>query len=137
MIRGLLAVGAGFVTWTILWLSLNALLQASVAGFDGKSRIESTSVLLILLAGSVVFSVVAGYLTAWMAPCRKVRWGIALGLLQLAIGIFVQRQFWDQMPVWYHLGFLSLLVPGNVAGAMLGKKLPPARRGGHPSPSAP
>ena len=42
-----------------------------------------------------------------------------LALIQLGIGIFVQSGVWDQMPLWYHLPFLALLLPANVYGAWL------------------
>ena len=37
----------------------------------------------------------------------------------LAVGIGVQAGSWNLMPVWYHLTFLALLVPGALIGAKL------------------
>jgi hypothetical protein len=40
-------------------------------------------------------------------------------VLQLGLGIFFQAQYWQLMPLWYHLPFLALLLPGNVYGAWM------------------
>ena len=41
--------------------------------------------------------------------------------LNLSFGIFIQYQYWDKMPLWYHLPFLAMLVPGIILGGILGK----------------
>jgi hypothetical protein len=40
------------------------------------------------------------------------------GLL-LATGLGVQSSAWSQLPVWYHLAFLALLIPGCLGGMRL------------------
>jgi len=42
-----------------------------------------------------------------------------LAVLLLATGVGVQASVWILMPVWYHLGFLGLLVPGCLLRARL------------------
>jgi hypothetical protein len=76
----------------------------------------STAILAVVLAYSVVFSVIGGFVTALVARRRPVLHTLVLGLIQLAIGISVQLSVWDTMPLWYHLIFLALLIPGNVLG---------------------
>ena len=68
---------------------------------------------------SFVFSVAAGYLTAALAKTKPVHHAFALGILQLALGIGFEVSYWELLPVWYHLVFLVLLIPGNVLGGML------------------
>jgi len=50
-----------------------------------------------------------------------------LGVLQLAIGISFEVSYWAMLPVWYHLVFLALLLPGNVLGGAVRRQ---AREGG-------
>jgi hypothetical protein len=117
MLRSILAVVAGNILWTVLWLGLNAVLASLYPqSFDGKSRIESVPLLLFILLCSVVLSVIAGYLTALIARRSEMAHAFALGLLQLALGIFFQTQSWNLLPVWYHLTFLALLIPANLLG---------------------
>ena len=118
MIRSILSVLAGFALWTVLWLASNAALAATVPGaFREDGSTDSVGMLLLLLVLSVVFSVIAGYVTALLAHEKTTQHTLALGLALLAVGIFVQIQYWDVMPVWYHLSFLALLVPGVLLGA--------------------
>ncbi len=118
MIRSILSVLAGFALWTVLSLASNAALAAAVPGaFREDGSTDSVGMLLLLLVLSVVFSVIAGYVTALLAHEKTTQHTLALGLALLAVGIFVQIQYWDVMPVWYHLSFLALLVPGVLLGA--------------------
>ena len=120
MIRNILAVICGNVAWTALWLSYNALLKSGgQLPADATSRIESGSALSLLIVGSVVFSIIAGFLTIAIST-RQSYWPVlALCGIQLTIGIFVQLQFWKIMPLAYHLTFLLLLVPATLAGGWL------------------
>ena len=118
MIRSILSVLAGFALWTVLSLASNAALAAAVPGaFREDGSTDSVGMLLLILVLSVVFSVIAGYVTALLAREKTKQHALALGLALLAVGIFVQIQYWDVMPVWYHLSFLALLVPGVLLGA--------------------
>jgi len=120
MIKSILYVLAGTVTWTVLWLTSNSLLMTLVPGaFREDGSTSRPDILFIILALSVIFSVGAGFVTGRLARGREMRHALALGILQLAIGIFVQLQFWDVMPIWYHLTFLALLIPGNLLGGRL------------------
>lgn len=120
MLRSILSVIAGNVAWTILWLGMNVVLASmnpQVA--DGKTRIESFSILTFLLVYSVVISVAAGYITALVARRNEIAHTFALGILQLALGIFFQYQAWNLSPMWYHLSFLILLIPGDIFGGIM------------------
>ena len=127
MLRSILAVIAGNIVWTILWLAMNGILAGihpQIA--DGKTRIESVSLLVFILVYSVVISVVAGYITALIARRNEIAHTVALGILQLAMGIFFQSQAWNLLPIWYHLSFLILLIPGNIIGGLIRQKQTPS-----------
>ena len=120
MVRNVLSVLAGFVVWTALWLASNAAVAAAVPGaFAEDGSTDSAGILVLFLVFSVVFSVVAGYLCVQLARERPLRLAVILGGLLLAVGIFVQIQFWDVMPLWYHFFFLALLIPGVLVGARM------------------
>ncbi len=118
--RSILAVLAGAVLWAVLWLGSNATL---VAVFPGQlvpnEYIGHAGILMTLLALCIAFSLLAGYVTGVVARTNLVKHGLALGVLQLGLGIFFQSQYWNLMPLWYHLVFLTMLLPGNVYGAWL------------------
>lgn len=123
MLRSILSVIAGNIVWTILWLGMSAVLANMYPYIaDGKTKVESMSLLLFLLVYSIVISVIAGYVTALIARQKEIAHTFALGILQLALGIFFQSQSWNLLPIWYHLSFLLLLIPGNLLGGHLRQK---------------
>ena len=66
--KQVLAVVAGFILWSVLWLSLNQLLL--VLGIMSPAVTEPVTdakPLLVLLVGSVLISLVSGYVTARIA----------------------------------------------------------------------
>ncbi len=118
--RQTMAVVVGFIVWSALWLILNlALKDAGLVPADPSQAIVEARPLLFLLAGSLIISLIAGYLAA--AIRGKVGYGVIviLGLALLAVGIFFQIQYWHLMPLWYHITFLVLLLPLCLAGARL------------------
>jgi hypothetical protein len=120
VLGSILSVLAGFVCWTVLWLGTHAVISAAIPGvFADDGSVHRSDVLGIILALSVIFSIVAGYLTGWVAQRKPVPHTVVLGVIQLIVGIFVQVQVWDKMPLWYHLPFLALLLPGNMIGGVL------------------
>ena len=123
MIRSILAVLAGMAVWAALWLGSNqAFLAAMPDAFREDGMPLGEGLYWIYLLDSVVLSVLAGWVTGRLAGRRPLAHGLALGLAQLAIGIAVQASVWDQMPLWYHLAFLALLIPANVVGANLTRR---------------
>ena len=120
MIRSILSVLAGVSTWTVLFLGGN---QVLFALFADRYREDLTTddpvALLATLALSVVASIVAGWVTARIARTKPLAHTVALGIALLTIGIPVQVSYWESLPVWYHLCFLALLLPGSVLGGKL------------------
>ncbi|MCZ6915645.1 MAG: hypothetical protein O7I93_02610 [Gemmatimonadetes bacterium] len=118
--RSIMAVLAGATLWAILWIGSNAALAAIFPSrIVVNEYIGHVGILTTMFALSVVYSVLAGYATGVVARTNRVGHGVALGVLQLALGIFFQAQYWQLMPLWYHLPFLALLLPANVYGAWL------------------
>jgi len=116
----------GFVVWSVLWLGSNQVLQVAFPdAFTADDVATGSTVLLIALALSVLFSVLAGWLTARMAKTPDNRPAVYLGILLLIVGIAVQAAYWDAMPLWYHLAFLLLLLPAAMLG---GGMVPPRER---------
>ena len=112
MFRSFLAILAGFLVWSILWVGSNAAITAAFpTHFAEDGSTQSTGILALLLFDSVLFSLIAGWLTAKLAHRKELGHALGLGLALLAVGIAVQLQYWDVMPLWYHLIFLVMLLP--------------------------
>lgn len=120
MLRIILSVVAGFITWTVLWLASNAAASALMPSqFTADGATENTGILAAFVVLSFVFSVFAGYTAASLARGAAMKAAWVLGIVQLIVGIGVQASFWDTLPVWYHLTFLVLLLPGILIGARM------------------
>lgn len=115
-----LAVVAGYVLWSLLWLGLNqALLTLGILPASSTEPFTSAKPLLLMLAGSVLISLVSGYVAARIVGPAWAPSVIVLGVLLLLTGIFVQLKLWYLIPVWYHVSFLGLLIPMTFFGARL------------------
>lgn len=118
MAKTILAVIVGFALWSVLWLAGGAALQkvfADVVSADGATS-DPTALATILLL-SVVCSFASGFVASVIAGPGRRTAGVSLGILLLAVGIMVQASAWSQLPVWYHLSFLVLLLPVTLMGA--------------------
>jgi len=120
MFRSILSILAGAIVWDVLYLGSNAVLVAALpTAFREDGSTDNIGILWFSLALSVVFYVIAGYVTASIAPAHKLKNALALGLFQLPQGIYAQIQYWEVLPLWFHLTFLILLIPGILLGAKI------------------
>ena len=121
MIASIVAIVTGYVLWTAIWLGGNALLFKDVADVVNAGGVsDKTGPLLAVIGLSLVCSLAAGLVVA--AISRRTSAVLITGVLLLATGIFVQSTVWSQMPVWYHLSFLSLIIPAVfLGGKILGR----------------
>ncbi len=123
MLRSTLSVLAGAIAWSLLWVPFNQLMIAVFPHLiDPERYLGHVGVLVGYLVASFVFGITAGYLTAVIARTRPLLHSAALGGVQLCIGIAFEISYWSLLPVWYHLTFLALLLPGNVLGGVLRKR---------------
>ena len=130
MLRIVLGVIAGFVSWLIVWVGSEKILSAIWPAFGANQRafqaaIEhggqftaDTTMLLthIVLASTV--SLLAGFLAALIAGENK-RAPLVLGFLLLALGLLKAVMSWPYVPIWYHVIFTALLVPMTILGGKL------------------
>lgn len=133
MVRIILGVIAGFFVWMILWGGSDTVLKAVSPDWWGKNlkqmedmlstgqtfKTDST-ILILTLIRSVVCSIIAGFTAALVAK-ENAKSTLILGILLLAVGIFVQWIYRDVAPLWYHLSFLILLIPMTILGGKLKK----------------
>jgi hypothetical protein len=117
-----MAVVAGYVVWTLLWLIGNqSLIAAGWLPKDPRLKVESMAGLAGLLALSIACYVSGGALARRLAKESWTAVPILAGLL-LVTGLGVQWSIRELMPVWYHLVFLLLLIPATYAGAFAASK---------------
>ena len=120
MWKPILAIVPGFICWSLLWVGGNQVfIRLSPDAFKMPvSGFPPTSSLIILLVFSVLCSLASGALAGWIARTSLIPVWVLAGIL-LVVGILVERGYWQQLPLWYHLSFLAALIPAVVAGALM------------------
>ncbi|MBX3243264.1 MAG: hypothetical protein KF685_02205 [Acidobacteria bacterium] len=131
MARIILAVILGFFAWSILWVGSDQVIRSispewygshqaaiEVASFNNEPFESDDTINLISLLRSIIFSMMAGFLTAIIAGENKSS-TLILGVALLVVGIIFQIFGWNYFPVWYHVLFLVLLVPMTILGGKL------------------
>jgi MFS family permease len=134
MLRIILGVVAGFIVWSIMWVGLDALMAAISPNWFGRIFNEfqnavnqnepfmsPVSVSAYLIFQSVLCSLISGFTASAIAKENR-KSTLALGVLLLVTGVFVEAYHWNYFPVWYHVLFLLLLIPMTVLGGRLRAK---------------
>ena len=134
MARVILGIVVGFIVWSVLWVGSDAIFSAISPDWYGRNlnelaaamenkttgyRADST-LLIIGLLRSVIFSLISGFVAASIAG-ENAKSTLGLGVLLLLFGAVVQIVYWNYVPLWYNIPFLLLLVPMTVLGGKLKK----------------
>ena len=120
MARSILSVILGIFVWGTLWVAAQSGIASAMPGsFDENGGTDSAGLLVLFLMVACVISVIAGALTARLAPRSPMRHTIVLTVAQLVIAIAVQVAFWDVLPLWYHLTFFLLVLIAHPIGGRI------------------
>ena len=120
MVRSVLAVIAGSVVWMVTALGMDMILMSLAPTWFGENgKVESVPVLILMMSYALLFSVLGGYVTAAIAGRKEIQHALALGVLQLVMGLIATVQYYDMAPLWYHIVFLTLLIPANLLGGQI------------------
>ncbi len=125
MNRILIGFVVGFIIWSILWLGSDELLKFvpmiyPTTDIDGSLNVVPANFLLLKLALSIIFSLLAGLIAASISR-ETLKAPLILGFMLLVVGVFFQFGTWNLLPLWYHLLFLILLLPMTLLGGKLRK----------------
>ena len=131
MIRSILAVLGGVVTWMVVATVANLLVRALLPGYAAAEPTMSFTLAMMVarLGVGVVSSLAAGFACAAVARGNMVAVYSCAALLVLCF-LPVHYSLWHRFPVWYHVFFLFTLAPLVLLGAAL-------QRRGHGPPAAP
>lgn len=125
MVRNVLSVMIGYAVWTVIFLGGVAFVRTRFPEvYDAAGITTDSTALMLNLCFSVFASTVAGWLAARTARSTKMTCGWILAGCLLATGISVQFTAGIELPVWYNLAFLYLLVPVTLLGVWMGQAKP-------------
>jgi hypothetical protein len=130
MVRIVLGVIAGLISWIIVWIGSEKIIAAIWPAFgihqkafedavkNGGQYAADTTMLLTQLVLGLIVSVMAGSLAALIAD-ENSRAPIAVGCGLLILGILKTVMSWQYVPLWYHIIFTAILLPMAILGGKL------------------
>ncbi len=131
MLRIILGVIAGFITWMIVWVGSEKVLSAiwpewfgaqqrafQAAIENGGQFVPDTSFLLTQIICAAIVSVMSGFLAVQVAG-ESQRTPLILGILLLALGSVKAVMSWRYVPIWYHILFTAILILMAIMGGKL------------------
>lgn len=121
MLRILIGVITGVVTWVVLITVAGAIMRASWPEYAAvaDSMIFTLPMMIARLSLSAVALLIAARLTRAIAPQSSLA-PMLVGVVLLVAFIPVHINLWSKFPVWYHLTFLLTLIPLSILGGKLG-----------------
>jgi hypothetical protein len=130
MLRIVLGVIAGLISWVIVWIGSEKIIAAIWPAFgihqkafedvvkNGGQYAADTPMLLTQLVLGLIVSAMAGSLAALIAD-ENSRAPIAVGCGLLILGILKTVMSWQYVPIWYHVIFMAILLPMAILGGKL------------------
>jgi hypothetical protein len=130
MLRIVLGVIVGFISWLVIWVASEKVLSAIWPAFGvhqkafeeaikngGPFTADTSALLTHIVLGSIV-SVIAGSLAALVAG-ENTRAPFIAGCLLLAMALLKAVMSWQYVPLWYHVIFTAVLLPLAIMGGKL------------------
>lgn len=116
--RSILAILSGPFVYGLLCLPGNWLVvQLFPSKFDEQWITTHPPLLILLVSLTIIYSFGSGLACGLIAKRNIMKHAYTMSIFQLLLGIAIQTQYWDLLPIWYHLSFFVLLVVGILWGA--------------------
>lgn len=120
MKKAILAVVAGLAVWWLCLILAGLIMRATWPAYVAVADAMTFTLPMMLarLAVAAVATIVAGWVTAAIAP-QSLLVSLMPGLILVAMFIPQHIALWTKFPVWYHLTFLLSLIPLTYLGGTL------------------
>ena len=122
MIRNILAVVAGWLSWGIICNLLLFPILMSLFPDQFENTVPTTKAIMASLVLTFICSIIAGYVSGLVAATNHLRVVQIAAIINLVFAIVVQISFGDTMPAWYHIIFLASIMPLMIMGGKEGIK---------------
>ena len=124
----------GFIVWTVFLIGSDRIWVSLSPGWYGRHQMEfeaavnnqtpftaDSTILLIAVVRSAVFSVITGFIAALISK-ENFKSPLLLGIFLLAFGSFIHSMILNNVPFWYHVLILLPLIPLTILGGKLKKQ---------------
>jgi hypothetical protein len=121
MAKGILGGIAGLVVWVIVVTVGGLILRGAWPAYSrvAEAMTFTLPMMVARLAISVLATVAMGLVTSAVARQSSTLARVMPGVLLLVAFIPVHIALWEKFPVWYHVTFLTSLVPLTYAGGKI------------------
>lgn len=118
-LRSVGAVVAGFLTIGVLSTAADQFFHATgVFPPDGQPMYDG-GLFALALGYRTLFGILAGYVTARLAPSRPLRHALALGVVGVVLSTIGAVTMGDMGPGWYSIAVILICLPTAWLGATL------------------
>jgi len=101
MLRSVLAVLSGPVVFGLISVPTNwVIVKLFPQHFDEQWNTKNPGMLVVLVSLTILFAGAAGFVGGMIAKENVILHVATMCVLQLGIGVAVQRQYWDSLPLW-------------------------------------
>lgn len=108
----------GFATVAALSMATDAVLH-STGIYPTDGLVGSDANLGFALAYRTAFTVLGGYIAAWLAPANKLRLAIILGAVGTVFAVLGAIAMWSVGHNWYPVALAALALPSTTLGGWL------------------
>ena len=116
------ALIAGFLAVAALSTAADAVLHA-LNYYPNDGTVGSDAELAFALTYRTAFTVLGGFVTAWLAPSRPLRLATILGAIGTIFAILGAVAMWSVGHNWYPVGIVALAIPSTALGGWLFTRL--------------
>ena len=109
---------AGFATVAALSMATDAMLH-STGVYPTDGSVGSDANLALALAYRSAFTVLGGFVAAWLAPANKLRLAIILGIVGTVLAVLGAVAMWSVGHNWYPVALAVLALPSTALGGWL------------------
>jgi hypothetical protein len=109
---------AGFATVAVLSMATDMVLH-STGIYPTDGSVGSDANLVLALAYRTAFTMLGGYVAAWLAPANRLRLAIILGIVGTLAAIAGAIAMWSVGHNWYPVALAVLALPSTALGGWL------------------
>ncbi len=119
VLRNIGAVLAGYISIGVLVVATDTLLMSLNPGSHVEGQTPPVFYFVVSLFTAPLYSVVGGYITAWLGKAQARTCVIGLAIFGELMGIVSTVMFWGKQPLWYAIALLVLFPPAVLLGGWL------------------
>lgn len=122
ILKSIGAIFVGFLTVAILSIGTDYVLEKLGVTPPQDKEMYMPGLLAVALAYRSLYTIIAGYITANLAPTRPLKHAVILGIIGTVLGIIGVAAHWDVPNKWYGILLAVTALPFTWLGGKIKAK---------------